>query len=270
MKKLLTTNITSTSKMPIRKMTLDHLQNAYKETIDAVCASLIGNSYGNIGQFAITGVVNSTPGGLTYTLDAGWIMYNGTLYQFDAATIVCGGGQVPIASIATTYATGDPTEFTDAVSYNIHEIKKITFAAGTSGAGLFDYSQLLFVKVTPDYVGSSTGVAFDTGFDDGGAGVRIFYGRNSDHLVTIEGLCYANGTPSITDVIFTLPATLWPSTQRNFPALIVSGSTGYGGLIVIDTDGEVRCVPLDTDWPNGANYANDDQIFIHANYYRNF
>ena len=55
MKKLLTTNITSTAQMPIRKMTLDHLQTAYTELINALTGSLIGITYGNIGLFAVIG-----------------------------------------------------------------------------------------------------------------------------------------------------------------------------------------------------------------------
>ena len=269
MKKLITTNITSTAAMPIRKATLDHLQAAYTELIEGAVKGLIGKGYGNIGQFAVIGCENTTPGGATYTIEAGLIMYNGVLYFCDAVTVNTVGPQVPVASIVTTYAATDPTQFTDSNSYNIHETKKIRFTAGASGSGLFNYSSLRFLEVTPDYVGSSTGVAYGTGFDGGSGPVKTFYARNRDHLVTIEGIVYANGTPSIGDVLFTLPASLWPASQRSFPAQVDDVSTLYGAIIVIDTDGEVRCIPAGTGWPNGANFANDNAIYIHCNYYLN-
>ena len=270
MKKLITTNITSTAAMPIRKATLDHLQSAYTQLSEVLAAALIGKPFFTNMATAIYGVNDPNNGaGGVYNITAGWIMYSGVLYEVDAVNVTTTGAQVPVASFVTTYAATDPTQFTDSNSYNIHETKKIRFTAGASGSGLFNYSSLRFLKVTPDYVGSSTGVAYGTGFDGGSGPVKTFYARNRDHLVTIEGIVYANGTPSIGDVLFTLPASLWPASQRSFPAQVDDGSTLYGAIIVIDTDGEVRCIPIGTGWPNGANFANDNAIFIHCNYYLN-
>lgn len=255
--------------MPIRKATLDHLQASYTELINAVTGGLIGKTYGNIGKWAVIGVQNSTPGTSTFTISAGFIMYNGTLYAVDSQVVSCGVGQTAVAVHLTSYDATDPTQFTDSNSYNIHETKKIRFSPAASGSGLFDYNDLSFLEVTPDYVGSSTGVAYGTGFDDGGFSTRIYYGKNRDGLVTIEGKAYANGTPAVTDAIFTLPAALWPSTTRSFPVAVTSGFT-YVGIMVVNTTGKVYVLPTGAGWPNGASFDNDDEIYMHASFYRNF
>ena len=268
MKKLLTTNITSTAQMPIRKMTLDHLQTAYTELINAITGSLIGITYGNIGQIAVIGSANTTPGGATYTIDPGFIMFNGALYETVGGVVNTVGPQTCVASIATTYATGDPTEFTNAASYNIHEIKKIAFSAGLPGTGVFDYDDMTFVKVTPDCVGSTTGVAYGTGYDDGGLGERVYYAKNRDALVTINGVAYADGTPSMADPIFTLPAALWPSTKRTAPCIVSTGGGFYTAILSVDTNGDVTALSTDPIFTTPVQWLNDTAIFIAISYYR--
>lgn len=267
MKQLLTANITSTASMPIRKATLDHIQAAWNLVGAASFPGLIGRDYDVTGQWALVGCTNTTPGGATYTIQAGLIIYNNVLYQVDAVTVVTAGPQVPVASIVTTYDATDPTEFTNAVSYNIHETKKITFAAGTSGTGEFDYGDLDFLTITPQIVGASGAIPYETGFDDNGSTGSLKYARNRDGLVSIYGAAYANGTPNTTDPIITLPVNCRPPHAVILPCVIRDGGITYTGLLTILTTGEVVGIPFDTNWPNGGSFANDNIIAIHASYY---
>ena len=148
MKTLLTSNITATAEMPIKQGTLNFLQTAHKETNDVLATALIGKAYNSISQWAVKGVKNV---GVypAFDISAGWIMYNGTMYQVDA-TAFNAGVNTAVASIVTTYQTAanaDPVEFTDGNPHNVHEIKKIAFTAGVSGSGLFDYDDLNFCEI---------------------------------------------------------------------------------------------------------------------------
>lgn len=267
MKRLITSNITSTASMPIRKATLDHLQAAWNSIGGSCIPGTIGKDYSPTGQWALLGCGNITPGGATYTIQAGGILYNNEFYVVDAVTVNTVGPQVPVAVIVTTYDATDPTEFTNAVSYNIHETKKITFVAGTSGSGEFDYGDLDFIAVTPDYVGSATGISYNSGYDDGGLGERVFYTRNRDGLVTIEGVVYANGTPAMGDHFFTLPVNHRPGTTRNFPCIVSTGGGFYTALLQVTTTGRVSAISTDAIFSPPLQWIDDTAIFINANYY---
>lgn len=259
MKTLLTANITATAEMPIKQGTLNFLQTAHKETNDVLATALIGKAYNNVSQWAIKGVKNT---GVfpAYNISAGWIMYNGTMYQVDTAAFNPGFANTAVASIVTTYQTAanaDPVEFTDGNPHNVHEIKKIAFATGASGSGLFDYADLEFCEIE-----DSTDVTYGALWDSGAGGVKARYRKNRDGQVLIEGLASANGTPGIADTVFTLPAGYRPPTDLYMPLTAYDGSTFYAGWLRIETNGIVTAFSA-----IGTNFANDDLIFFgHAFY----
>jgi hypothetical protein len=141
MKKVLTSSITSTVAMPIKSGTLSHLQAAYQEALDAIAKNLIPNYQANT-VYILAGCKN-TGSGLSYIISSGALYYNGEVYLVDSATFTASSGQVAVASVATSYlsaANADPVEFTDGVSRNVHEIKKVALASGVSGSGIADFS----------------------------------------------------------------------------------------------------------------------------------
>lgn len=257
MKTLLTSNITATAEMPIKQGTLNFLQAAYKETNDVLATALIGKAYNSISQWAVKGVKNV---GVypAFDISAGWIMYNGTMYQVDA-TAFNAGVNTAVASIVTTYQTAanaDPVEFTDGNPHNVHEIKKIRFAAGVSGSGLFDYADLNFCEIE-----AATEVTYQSGWDKD-AFESVFYRKNRDGLVSIIGRYAANGTPADTDPCFVLPAGYYPPYGTYITGIANDGSGEYPVQFFIATSGEVFVFQFGV-----SSYADNTVFSINGSFY---
>lgn len=258
MRKIITTDITTLASMPVKSGTITHIQNAYTELINNTAASLVGKPYGAIGQFALIGCnnIDTLP---DVDIQAGFILYNGTIYEVDAVAFTPGGGQVAVATIATTYfsaTNADPVEFTDGNNHNVHEIKKIVFSSAVSGSGIFDYSALSFVQIQ-----AGTEVTYDTGWGDGGF-ESTFYRKNRDGLVTVQGRFAANGTPADTDQIFALPIGFRPTVDT-----YVTGTRSDAGgdsivKFLIQPSGRVFAFVFGV-----ANYTNNDAFIISAHFY---
>lgn len=260
MRKLLTSNITTLASMPIKSGSLTHIQNAYTELINSLAGALVGNSYGTLGQFALIGCnnIDTLP---DVDIQAGFILYNGTIYEVDAVAFTPGGGQVAVANIVTTYFTAtnaDPVEFTDGNNHNVHEIKKIAFSSGATGSGIFDYSALNFVQIQP-----STEVSYDPNWDDGGTnGAR--YRRNRDGLVDLTGVVYANGTPGIGDSMFHLPTGYRPPNDLIVPGMFYNQTDLLPCFISITaSNGRVYAIPAS----GFTTFANNDQIYMNIQFY---
>jgi len=156
--------ITSTALQPFKKGTWSHLQSAYQEVFNAILRGHTDalNNFNTV--FVIYGCKVSVSGG-NYTVSAGAVYYNGTVYLMDAkgATAVPGGGNTYVCKIKTTYftdATADPVTFTDSSAQNVHKIEKVEIEAGASGSGIADYADFVGMPIaTGGYLslGSWTG-----------------------------------------------------------------------------------------------------------------
>lgn len=192
MKKIKISDIAGGAGFKVKKGTLVHLQEAYTENDESVIRSRIGNGYSTSIGYLLYGLVNSTPGGLTYTISAGAIFYNGEVFRVDAVTVVCSGGQVPVSSIVTTNytdATADPVEFTDGNTYDVHEIRKITFTAAATGTGLFDFSAINRYLESADYVDVASSVTVHANLDPT-LSVRVY--KNGDVVVCLNAALTGN------------------------------------------------------------------------------
>ena len=125
MKRLDTTAITSTNEFPVKSGTLDFLQDAYKETFASLFTTLVAAPLTDT-IYRISGCKN-TGSGANYIISAGVLYLNGEIYSFDGATFTLAGLQKAYASFVTTQYTtnADPVTFTDGVSRNVHNNKKI-------------------------------------------------------------------------------------------------------------------------------------------------
>lgn len=139
MKTLNITPITDTARMPIKKGTLQFLQDAHIENVSDIISALRGTNVYSLNPVVLWGCVNSGSG-LTYNISEGAVIFLGTIYKVDATAFTASIGQVAIFNVVTTQYTtdADPVTFTDSVARNVHDIKKIVISAGTSG--LYDYS----------------------------------------------------------------------------------------------------------------------------------
>jgi hypothetical protein len=135
MKKIKTTDITTSAAMPVKQGTLDHLQSAYTEIIQGFALQMLSQSQRGI----IYGCIK-TQTGLNWSITAGYVYYNGEIYLCDAANGTLGAGQSIWGTITTTNLTAtnaDPVEFSNGLTYNVHEIRKIVWSSATSGTDLF-------------------------------------------------------------------------------------------------------------------------------------
>lgn len=138
--------ITNSAKMPIKKGTLQFIQDSHKENLADVLRAMIGTTYNGAKFYVLYGCENSGSGS-NYIISAGAVFFAGEVFRVDANTFTVGSGQVAKFTFnQTQYTTdADPVTFTDASSHNVHNIRKYTVAAGTSD-GLTDYSLAVFGK----------------------------------------------------------------------------------------------------------------------------
>lgn len=157
MKILDVTPITSSAQMPIKKGTLQFLQDAYKEVIAAILKGTIGAGYSNSVYYVLHGCTNSGSGS-NFVISSGAIFFNGEIYLVDAATFTTTGGQVPVMNIVTTQYTtnADPVTFTNGVAYDVHDIRKIVISAGTASGNQYNVNTnfvfVNFANSTPNII----------------------------------------------------------------------------------------------------------------------
>ncbi len=138
MKILDISSITDSSEFPLKRGTLQFLQDAHKETLAATIIALIGAAYSPATVYVLNGVVNSG----TYPF------YNGEVYLVDATTFTALGTNVGVFSIGVTQYTtdADPVTYTDSAIRNVHNIRKIVVSQGASGSTFADYLQAFFLS----------------------------------------------------------------------------------------------------------------------------
>lgn len=138
MKTIDTSAISTTAGLPGKSGVLNHLQQSFKEILTALGQYIAGSpTYSTSVVYVLYGCVDSGSG-LAHTISAGYVFFNGEFYQVDGVSFVSTAGQVAIASIVTTFATGaagDPVGFTDGSSHNVLQIRKVVISSGVSGTG---------------------------------------------------------------------------------------------------------------------------------------
>lgn len=142
MKKLDLSSVSATNQFPVKEGTLDFINLAYQEALTGLGNNIIGVKADPTYGYVLWGCVNST-GAPTFTISAGAIYYSGEVYLVDAVTLSAGTQTVVANIVITQYPTNaDPVTFTDGVSRNVHNIRKIVFSVGASGSGIFDFNNL--------------------------------------------------------------------------------------------------------------------------------
>lgn len=153
MKLLDVSPITDTAQMPIKKGTLQFLQDAHKENLTELITALLGGVGGF--PYVFNGMLNLGTG-LDYNITGGTIYDPNTqeIFLCDGTAFTASLGQTAVLSIVTTQYTtdADPVTFTDATTKNVHNIRKVTVTAGTpGGAGtanyVADYNNLVFGRM---------------------------------------------------------------------------------------------------------------------------
>lgn len=236
MKILDVTPISASAQMPIKKGTLQFLQDAYKEVINAILRGTIGGSYSASTYYILHGCVNSGAGS-NYVISAGAIFLNGEIYLVDAVTFTTTGGQVPVMNIVTTQYTtnADPVTFTDGVAYNVHDIRKIAISAGTASGNEYGVnSNNIFVN----FANSTPNIIEQQGFNALQTKVYDITAWNMDTTATYT---IAHGLPDFKKI-------------RNIQTIIIDNTN----TILFDIT-----QPDNSGLPSGFNTADNTNLIIY-------
>ena len=164
MKILDVSSITDTSQLPIKKGTLQFLQDAHKEVFNEMLIAQL-NGVGSF-PYVLNGMFN-LGSGLNYAITAGSVFdpNTGEVFLCDGGNFTASVGQVAVVSLVTTqYGTyADPVTFTDGVTRNVHNIRKIQVTAGTAGGSgtadyICDYGSLEFSRFAIPEIASQSEV----------------------------------------------------------------------------------------------------------------
>lgn len=222
MKKLVLTDIALNVGLPIKEGTLQHLQEAYTEIVDAVSRALVGEGYDPAEFYILYGCENSDTAP-DYIISAGAIFHNGEIYLVSAATFTAAGTAVgTITETNFTDAIADPVTFTDGVARNVHLIRKIVFADGVSGSGDVDFADLLPLVAAPDTwheVGDVGEPAFENGWVNADVSLnQLRFKKFEDNTLMILGVLDVTTVGSAPTIyqIFTLPVGWRPAKSATF------------------------------------------------------
>jgi hypothetical protein len=204
MRKIKTSDITTGVGMPIKSGTLDQLQLAYQEALDALAKYSVGLSANDSTNFHVLyGCVNSGSG-TSYVISAGAIYYNGEIYLTDTQSITTTGSNVVVGTITTTYNTtnADPVTFTDSSSKYVHEIRKIVWSNAASGSGNINYSSVRFLTYQNRGNIGNSGMSFTTGTGTFNSYQSLDYKRYGDSIflqysIKITPATYSGGSLTV-------------------------------------------------------------------------
>src|SRR5690348_14349237 len=133
-------------KLAAVKETLEHLQDSLKETVAALTDGIIAQG---AGVTVLFGCVNSEADP-DYTISAGWVYYNGEIYEVPTFSGTATGGNVPVLSLNTSYLATDPARYKKAdgsfENINTHSIRKLLWSFAASGSGIADFSEIVSLK----------------------------------------------------------------------------------------------------------------------------
>jgi hypothetical protein len=174
--------------MPVKAGTWEHITNALGD----IPAWMLGIIFiGSVpgGVMALYGCKN-TGAGSNYIIGAGAVYYNGEVFDMPSATFTAAVGAVMVlettyytATDGGGYAKADPVLFTDGVSRNIFQIRKIKVVDGNSSTAgyIANYSalDLLSFDTSLHTVGAAGEPAFQNSWGNTGGGTTAMCFRKN-------------------------------------------------------------------------------------------
>jgi hypothetical protein len=210
--------------MPLKSGSLIHIQNAYTEAIAEAIKGWIGSGYNPAVVYILQGMVNSGSGS-NFAISAGSCFYNGEVFLFDGATFTAGATQTAVLTIGTTFFSGtnaDGVQFTDGITRNIHQIRKVVCNAALGGSGISNYNDCQRVNTNIPQVNliNGTNISITGTYPN----LTITNTQASVNKVVKSGYIYIgdlNTTPADPNCILLAGSTNGLSAYRyNFPAAL--------------------------------------------------
>jgi hypothetical protein len=231
MLKIKTSDISLGSAMPYQASMIDWLNAADAADNTGLVAALSNNNAPT--KYCLQGAVLSGTG--PYNITQGYVIISGQIYSTSAITsLSVGAGQVIVGTITSAYplvGTFDPVTFSDGVTHNVHEFNYIVWSAGASGSGDIDFSELTYLR--SQWIEPTLSAGFTT-LSTNKFAYKVDYVNNR---IWFKGA--VTRTSSVSINVFTLPASLYPSTIKLMP-LVASGASLLAAACDVTTAGVVR------------------------------
>ena len=277
MKILSNDNITNTAQLPIKRGTIKFLQDAHKETANALAMAILGGSFSGTTPYVLYGLVDSGSG-LNHNISEGAIFYNYEIFIVDAATFTSSSGEVPVLNYAVTQYSvdADPVTFTDLSVHNIHNIRKYEIVSGTSGDILFsDLERPLLSAQTEKYRATGVESILQISLIDirsawtdqnnnadltvtGGSGIsktcKMRY-KQMGKTMFVSFWASINNTTAPTGISFLIPNSAECATTfiTSTPCVVIDGSTLKNGYAQITSGAKTQISILTGALTDGAS-----------------
>ena len=143
MNRIITTDVLDPSiQQPFTANSLDFLQNAAVEALVSFPAFTSRAAFNSGNPVVLYGCQRQSLGGSDYKFYSGYVYYSGEIYSFAGINSIAIATNAEFKITVTNDGTADPVIFTDGISRNVHNVRKLTM---TDNAGDFNYSNCLFV-----------------------------------------------------------------------------------------------------------------------------
>jgi hypothetical protein len=239
MNRIITSYATGSSQQPFRTASLDFVQDTYRDIVAGLGYSITENIYGAAGlnlPWVLQGCALTSPGGTTYNISAGTMLFKGEVYKVDSTTFSTVLPQTQwIGTYSISYPSYDPTIFSDLTTHNVHQIKKLTFVTGaTSSNDLFTYDFVHYLTSVMDQINA---------YDDSTQTVPVYQ-------------------PSAFGGFYTASTTEPILVERSKSRVFVSGKVNNTTGLSIGSGTQSMCIlplgyrPSRSFWLHSAGFAN--------------
>lgn len=206
MKKINTSNVTSTVRQPFLGRSISHLKEGIMENDDSLLKAILegisSTTYTTNVPLILFGCVNTgnlSGAGLPYAISAGAIYYNGEIYQVAAASGTITGANVVLLTITTTYQSGDPVTMTDGSLKNVHEIVTMNVSEAASGSGTADFSSAVRISTYAQKIATQIDLAIQTTSSTSyvdATGLTYTFAKAGRYIIEFKGWTSVTITPS--------------------------------------------------------------------------
>lgn len=167
MNKIDITQISDASKFPIKKGTLEFLQNGAAEQCTHIVKGLIGDSYDPTKAYRLWGVQYSVISGPNVQVTAGALFINGEIYT--VANFVRPGTSGVMGLVVNNYSIyADPVTMSDGSTKNIHNQRqmKLYGSSDTPPATTYDFSSdIIDMPYASAFAGITSGNSLTVTFE---------------------------------------------------------------------------------------------------------
>lgn len=221
---------------PFTGRSLDFLQDAISQTVAALAQSICKDDITDTQSYALYGCKKTSLGGSDYKFDAGFIYdtNSGEVYYFNGVASIAIATAPILSLVITNDPVADPITFTDSISRNVHNVRRLSVSDGALGSGIIDYADLIFLNDSIHQVGAAGEPAYANSY----GGAVTFKKDPLKNKVVLQGNMTRATQETTGATAFTLPVGYRPAATKYITiSTLCTGSTvkQLAGFVVIDS-----------------------------------